>query len=130
MISSGRAAKPTLPGVFRVQQKVAHTAMSRGRYYVDEVPFIQYFNRSQALHGAFWHDSFGTPISHGCVNLSIADALWLFNWSKPELPAGWQSIIPYNANLDSLWVQVEKAPALGSFEVAPVAPESLSVAAP
>lgn len=121
LISSGRAGHVTLPGTFRVQQKVAHTAMSRSKYFVDEVPFIQYFNKSQALHGAFWHDNFGTPVSHGCVNLSIADALWLFDWSKPELPAGWQSLVPFNANLDSLWVAVEKAPALGVFEPVPAA---------
>ncbi len=129
LISSGRASKPTLPGVYRVQQKVAHTAMSRGRYYVDEVPFILYFDKSQALHGAFWHDNFGTPISHGCVNLSITDAMWMFDWAKPDLPPGWQSITPYNANLDSLWVQVEKAPALGVFEPPPE-DETLRAAAP
>ena len=116
LISSGRASKPTKPGVFRVQQKVAHTAMSRSKYYVDEVPFILYFNQSQAMHGAFWHDSFGTPVSHGCVNLSITDALWLFDWAKPELPPGWQSIVPFNANLDSLLSDVEKSPAVGVFE--------------
>ena len=121
LISSGRSSKPTLPGTFRVQQKVAHTAMSRSKYFVDEVPFILYFDKSQAFHGAFWHDSFGQPISHGCVNLSISDALWLFDWAKPELPPGWQSIVPFTANLDSLWVQVEKAPALGMFEPVQVA---------
>jgi lipoprotein-anchoring transpeptidase ErfK/SrfK len=117
LVSTGRHRFPTKPGVFRVQQKVAHTAMDSERegYYVDEVPFIQYFNGSQALHAAFWHDRFGFPVSHGCVNLSVADAAWLFGWSNPRLPEGWQTIITFNANLASLWVHVERRPPLGDL---------------
>jgi hypothetical protein len=38
--------------------------------------------RGYGLHGTYWHDNFGTPMSHGCVNLSNADAQWLFNWAS------------------------------------------------
>jgi lipoprotein-anchoring transpeptidase ErfK/SrfK len=41
-----------------------------------------YFNSGMALHGATWHDNFGYPMSHGCVNMTITDAHWLFDWSR------------------------------------------------
>ena len=56
-------------------------------YSYEEVPFTQYIGRV-ALHGAFWHDQFGVPRSHGCINLSPADAEWLFGFTKPLLPEG------------------------------------------
>ena len=56
-------------------------------YSYEEVPFTQYIGRV-ALHGAFWHDQFGTPRSHGCINLSLADAEWLFAFTKPALGEG------------------------------------------
>ncbi|HZS37613.1 MAG TPA: L,D-transpeptidase [Polyangia bacterium] len=51
-------------------------------YSFDEVPFVQYFNREVALHGAFWHQRFGHPVSHGCVNLAPLDAQRLFGFTK------------------------------------------------
>jgi lipoprotein-anchoring transpeptidase ErfK/SrfK len=56
-------------------------------YSYEEVPFTQYIGRV-ALHGAFWHDQFGIPRSHGCINLSPADAEWLFAFTKPALAPG------------------------------------------
>jgi len=56
-------------------------------YSYEEVPFTQYIGRV-ALHGAFWHDQFGIPRSHGCINLSPSDAEWLFSFTKPLLPEG------------------------------------------
>jgi hypothetical protein len=56
-------------------------------YSYEEVPFTQYIGRV-ALHGAFWHDQFGIPRSHGCINLSPGDAEWLFGFTKPVLPDG------------------------------------------
>ena len=51
------------------------------------MPFVQYFTEGFALHGAYWHDDFGTPRSHGCVNLAPVDAAWLFRFTDPEVPA-------------------------------------------
>ena len=51
-------------------------------YSFDDVPFVQYFNREIALHGAFWHQRFGHPVSHGCVNLAPLDAQRLFAFAK------------------------------------------------
>ena len=51
-------------------------------YYLRDVPYVMYFYKDYGLHGTYWHDNFGTPMSHGCVNLSSADAQWLFNWAS------------------------------------------------
>jgi lipoprotein-anchoring transpeptidase ErfK/SrfK len=61
-----------------------------------DVPFVQYFTEGFALHAAYWHDDFGTPRSHGCVNLAPVDAAWLFNWTTPEVPAGWHASLSLN----------------------------------
>jgi lipoprotein-anchoring transpeptidase ErfK/SrfK len=53
-----------------------------GNYLIQDVPFILYYQGSFAVHGAYWHDNFGLPNSHGCVNLSLTDAEWLFNWAE------------------------------------------------
>jgi lipoprotein-anchoring transpeptidase ErfK/SrfK len=57
-----------------------------------DVPWIQYFAAGYALHGAYWHDVFGIPRSHGCVNLSPIDARIVFFWTDPPLPDGWHGI--------------------------------------
>ena len=53
-------------------------------YYIQEVPWTMYFDGDIALHGAYWHDGFGYRKSHGCVNMTVTDAHWLFNWSEDE----------------------------------------------
>ncbi len=57
-----------------------------------DVPWIQYFAAGYALHGAYWHDVFGTARSHGCVNLAPIDARYVFLWTDPPVPAGWHGI--------------------------------------
>lgn len=57
-----------------------------------DVPWIQYFSAGYALHGAYWHDVFGVPRSHGCVNLSPIDARVVFMWTDPPVPPGWQGV--------------------------------------
>jgi hypothetical protein len=52
-----------------------------------------YFLGSYALHAAFWHERFGHPRSHGCVNLAPRDARWLFFWTLPELPSAWHGVL-------------------------------------
>lgn len=80
-------------GVFSVFAKHVSTKMTGdelgGEYRIDDVPYVQYFHKSYALHGAFWHDDFGHVHSHGCVNLAPADAAWVFEFTGPELPKGW-----------------------------------------
>lgn len=86
-ISSGAAQFPTVTGQFRIYLRYESQTMD-GRYmgpeydYVTEnVPYVQYFYQGYALHGAYWHNDFGTPVSHGCVNLTPYDAQWLFNFA-------------------------------------------------
>ncbi len=109
LVATGRADHPTKQGLFRVWDKEIHAPMHGDPpepYYVDEVPFVQYFDKGMALHGTFWHDRFGRRTSHGCINLSMADSRWLFDWAPPRLPSGWHSIDPEAARLPSLWVLI------------------------
>ncbi len=59
---------------------------------VDEVPWVAYYVDGYAVHGAYWHDGFGRPRSHGCLNLAPSDARWLFDWMDPQLPEGWYAV--------------------------------------
>jgi hypothetical protein len=76
----------TWPGTFDVRLKIEKGPMDgeegeEDYYSLDDVPYHMYFNGLIALHGAYWHNSFGYPHSHGCVNLSITDSKWLYeNW--------------------------------------------------
>jgi hypothetical protein len=97
LVSTGRFEHKTPQGIFRIKTKVAMSAMNNRPgdeelYRVDDVPWIQYFLEGYALHGTYWHDQFGNPKSHGCINLSPKDARWLFEWSPPRLPTGWNAI--------------------------------------
>lgn len=97
LVSTGRRDHRTPSGLFRVHTKVALSTMTNRKgagelYRVDAVPWILYFHEGFALHGTYWHDGFGNPKSHGCVNLSPQDARWLFDWAPPRLPRGWAAI--------------------------------------
>ncbi len=89
LVSSGMAAWPTREGVFHVYLRYPVTKMSGSEgqidyYYLQDIPYTMYFDGDIALHGTYWHESFGFRKSHGCVNLSISDAKWLFDWTHPE----------------------------------------------
>ena len=58
-----------------------------------DIPYVQYFLEGYALHTAYWHDSFGLPRSHGCVNLAPEDAKRLFLWTDPPIPPGWHGVM-------------------------------------
>lgn len=93
LVSSGFKS-PTPRGLFRIHNKLAVGSMSSSPgaddfYDVQAVPHVQYFLGSFALHSAYWHDYFGRPISHGCVNLSPKDAAHVFSLTTPSLPGGW-----------------------------------------
>lgn len=88
LISSGVARYPTVTGRFRIYLKLLYTDMAGPGYYLRNVPYVMYFYRGYALHGAYWHNNFGRPMSHGCVNMRVEDARWLFNWTDPPLPPG------------------------------------------
>jgi lipoprotein-anchoring transpeptidase ErfK/SrfK len=86
LISSGSRYFPTRTGTFHVWTKFTHGRMTgayfadrRDYYFIEDVPWILYYDGDRALHGAYWHDRFGAKSSHGCVNLSPYDARWLYN---------------------------------------------------
>lgn len=87
----------TVQGVFLVHTKHVTVTMdgedTGDEFDLRDVPFVQYFTDGYALHGAYWHDDFGTPRSHGCVNLAPLDAAWLFSWTTPNVPAGWHAAL-------------------------------------
>ena len=120
LISSGSGGKThsTPWGAFRVYQKHISSRMSAEEkpaiegdgaaikpeeaehaYRYDDVPYVQYVVGGIALHAAFWHEGFGLPRSHGCINLAPRDAQTVFGKTLPALPAGWHGIAPGRAGL-------------------------------
>jgi lipoprotein-anchoring transpeptidase ErfK/SrfK len=85
MVATGQEPFWTRPGLFQIQQKKETETMRNNDlsdfYYLDNVPWTMYFDGVRALHGAYWRTHFGYAQSHGCVNLSVGDAHWLFNWA-------------------------------------------------
>jgi hypothetical protein len=104
LVSTGRGANATQPGVHRIWVKLQTSDMENladendetdtDRFSIEDVPYVQYFDRGVALHGVFWHKDFGRPRSHGCVNLAPRDASWLFAFTAPHLPTGWDAVYP------------------------------------
>lgn len=95
LVSSGKPGRDTPPGLHRVAYKHRTITMrgadQTGPYEVQEVPWVLYYDGPYAIHGAYWHDTFGHTRSHGCTNLAPADARRVFRFMRPELPAGWHS---------------------------------------
>jgi hypothetical protein len=67
-----------------------------------DVPYVEYFTQGYAFHAAYWHDAFGSPHSHGCVNLSPRDARWLFHFTEPSVPQGWHGAFSREGTLVSI----------------------------
>jgi hypothetical protein len=89
LIASGLDPFWTRPGLFQIYEKLETTPM-RGSfeadrsdaYYLEDVPWTMYFDQARALHGAYWRANLGFPQSHGCVNLTVGDSRWLFDWAE------------------------------------------------
>ena len=87
LISSGLPGTETNEGIFKVWAAIPRDAMSGASgapdaYALQSVPWVMYFDGGISLHGTYWHHNFGTPMSHGCVNLETGDAAWLFEWAS------------------------------------------------
>ncbi len=99
LVSTGKKGSEEEPfetptGRWRIYSKQLTSNMdgstaSDGNYAIQDVPWVMYFEGSYALHGAFWHRSFGYQRSHGCVNLGPSDARWLYFWTTPFVPDAW-----------------------------------------
>ena len=97
LISSGKWGK-TPTGTFTIAYKTKAQKMSGGSkalgtyYYLPNVQFVQFFgneeipwSRGFSFHGTYWHNNFGTPMSHGCINMRNEDAEKLFYWTDPPM---------------------------------------------
>ena len=97
IVSTGKWGR-TPTGNFRIAYKTRAQKMSGGSkalgtyYYLPNVQFVQFFGNSEipwsrgfSFHGAYWHDNFGQPMSHGCINMRNEDAQQLFYWTKPDI---------------------------------------------
>ncbi|NPV57383.1 MAG: L,D-transpeptidase, partial [Anaerolineae bacterium] len=89
LITTGAKPYYTQPGLFKIYQKLPYETMQGAFaadksdfYYLMDVPWTMYFDKARALHGAYWRTMFGYTASHGCVNLSVSDARWLFDWAN------------------------------------------------
>ncbi len=82
LVSTGTWLHPTVTGVFKVYVKYRYANMSGPGYFLPDVPYVMYFYHDYGLHGTYWHHNFGVPMSHGCVNYSIPDAAWLFDFTN------------------------------------------------
>lgn len=93
-ISSGKWF-PTPIGDFTIWVKLRATRMTGGSgadyYDLPNVPYVMYFYNDKvprfagfSLHGAYWHNNFGHPMSHGCVNMRIIDAEKIYDWVDPQ----------------------------------------------
>jgi len=103
LVSTGRNSKAsqTPNGVFQIWVKLDYSDMDDlertdvdKNYAIQDVPWVQFFRGSYGFHAAFWHNDFGRRRSHGCINLSPSDARYLFTFTNPVLPPGWNAILP------------------------------------
>lgn len=86
LVSTGATPRLTVTGSFHIYERHVTANMWGPGYFLPDVPYTMYFYKGFALHGTYWHSNFGTPMSHGCVNLSIPDAEWLYYWSSWGTP--------------------------------------------
>ncbi len=82
LVSTGTWLTPTVTGKHKIYVKVRVQDMRGPGYHLRDVPYVMFFKGDYGLHGTYWHNNFGTPMSRGCVNLTIDDAAWLFNWAS------------------------------------------------
>jgi LysM repeat protein len=91
IVSTGTRWTPTVVGTFRIYVKYVSAGMSGPGYNLPNVPYVMYFYRGYGIHGTYWHNNFGTPMSHGCVNMKTPEAQRLFNWA----PVGTKVVTHY-----------------------------------
>jgi len=86
LTSTGLPATPTVLGDYSVYVKYQATDMSGPGYYLPQVPYTMYFYQGYGIHGTYWHNSFGRPMSRGCVNLPTEEAQWFYTWAEVGTP--------------------------------------------
>lgn len=82
LVSTGLPLTPTVTGNFHVWTKITVQTMSGPGYYLPGVHWVMYFYQGYSTHEAYWHNNFGHPMSHGCVNMRLADAKYIYDRSE------------------------------------------------
>lgn len=86
-VSTGKPRTPTPRGRFRIYRKYLRVRMRGPDYDLPNVPYVMFFRAGgYAIHGTYWHNNFGRPMSHGCVNLPVGEAAWLYQWAPLGTP--------------------------------------------
>lgn len=86
IISSGAPTSYTIPGNFSITAKYPSLDYSGADYYYPDVHWNMRYYGAFLIHTAYWHDDFGTPVSHGCINMRESEAEWLYNWTPIGTP--------------------------------------------
>jgi lipoprotein-anchoring transpeptidase ErfK/SrfK len=81
IVTLGKPSTPTVKGTYRIYAKYKNRTLSGPGYSLPDVPNSMFFYGGYAIHGTYWHDSWGQNLSHGCVNVNLTDAAWLFDWT-------------------------------------------------
>lgn len=82
LVSTGTWRTPTVIGEYHIYAKYEYSDMRGPGYYLPNVPYTMYFYKGYGIHGTYWHDNFGTPMSHGCVNMRTSEAEWLYSFAS------------------------------------------------
>jgi hypothetical protein len=97
LMSTAKEGHTTPLGTYQIYDKAVGWDLgskegAKNPYYMEDVPFVMHYYPRYAIHSAFWHDNFGEPASHGCINLSPKDAWTVYQLVSPEMPDGWQYV--------------------------------------
>lgn len=101
LVSTGRRGTDTVPGNYCIHYKRAWQDINKKEgknyiYYYESIPYIQFYRGVFAFHPSVWHDAYGSPHSRGCIEMSLADAAFLYFWTLPQVPDGYLAIAPTN----------------------------------
>ena len=86
VVSTGMRYTPTVKGSFKIYIKNEKQNMKGSYppyepYFLKDVPYVMFFKGAYAIHGTYWHNKFGSRASHGCVNMRVDDAKWVYDWA-------------------------------------------------
>lgn len=82
LVSTGTSEHPTVTGSYKIYAMYTYYSMRGPGYYLPDVPYSMFFYKGYSLHGTYWHSNFGTPMSHGCVNMETSAAAWVYERAR------------------------------------------------
>ncbi|MFT3768927.1 MAG: L,D-transpeptidase [Minicystis sp.] len=102
----------TVRGTFKIREKHVTTTMDShevdNKFELRDVPWVEYFEKGYAIHAAPWHDNYGNPRSHGCINMSPIDARRVFMWTDPPLPTDWHAVYSSESTSEGTVVHIHQ----------------------